>query len=336
MGLFEKKFCDICGEKISLLGNRKLDDGNMCSSCAKLISPFMTDRRRTSVSDMKEHLAYRELNKNKLKSFNISQTIGDNQKVYIDTVNRNFIVTYHSPNAWDEQNPDVIPLSELCSCNLEIKENRQEEYTKDAQGNRQSYSPPRYTYDYDFYIHMTLSNRWFDEIDIKLNTFDVQGLNSQQYHNYEMQAQQIIYALTGNNANFTAGSGYNNGAGFMGNQNQGFGGMAAGFVNQIAYNAQNQQNGQYGQQPPQFGQNPQFGQQPPQFGQQPSQYGQNQQYGQNVQYAQNGQYAQNQQYGQQTTVQQNMGVQSAGEWFCTNCGAKNTGKFCANCGTPKA
>ena len=27
MGLFDKKICDICGEKIGLLGNRKLDDG---------------------------------------------------------------------------------------------------------------------------------------------------------------------------------------------------------------------------------------------------------------------------------------------------------------------
>ena len=28
MGLFDKKICDICGEKIGLLGNRKLDDGD--------------------------------------------------------------------------------------------------------------------------------------------------------------------------------------------------------------------------------------------------------------------------------------------------------------------
>ena len=28
MGLFDKKNCDICGDKIGLLGNRKLDNGN--------------------------------------------------------------------------------------------------------------------------------------------------------------------------------------------------------------------------------------------------------------------------------------------------------------------
>ena len=60
-----KKFCDICGEKIGLLGNRKLEDGNMCKDCAKLLSPFMTDRRQSTVAEIKEHLAYREANKEK-------------------------------------------------------------------------------------------------------------------------------------------------------------------------------------------------------------------------------------------------------------------------------
>ena len=34
MGLFDKKYCDICGEKIGLLGNRKLENGNLCKNCA--------------------------------------------------------------------------------------------------------------------------------------------------------------------------------------------------------------------------------------------------------------------------------------------------------------
>lgn len=33
--VFEKKECDICGGEIGLLGNRKLDDGNLCKECAK-------------------------------------------------------------------------------------------------------------------------------------------------------------------------------------------------------------------------------------------------------------------------------------------------------------
>ena len=45
MGLFDKKYCDICGEKIGLLGNRKLENGNLCKNCAKKLSPWFSDRR---------------------------------------------------------------------------------------------------------------------------------------------------------------------------------------------------------------------------------------------------------------------------------------------------
>lgn len=35
MALFEKKFCDICGEKVNLLTRLKLNDGFLCSDCKK-------------------------------------------------------------------------------------------------------------------------------------------------------------------------------------------------------------------------------------------------------------------------------------------------------------
>ena len=56
MGLFDKKYCDFCGEKIGLLGNRKLEDGNMCKDCAKKLSPFCDDRRHSTVEHIKAHL----------------------------------------------------------------------------------------------------------------------------------------------------------------------------------------------------------------------------------------------------------------------------------------
>lgn len=246
MGLFDKKYCDICGEKISLLGNRKLDDGNMCSHCAKLISPFMTDRRRTSVAEMKEHLAYREANRQKLSSFAVNETYGEGKKVYVDRRQGAFIVSYNSPNSWDSENPDIIPLSEVSSCNLDVRENREEVYTKDAQGNRKSYTPPRYRYDYDFFIKINLTSKWFNEIDFQLNNSEVEGLNSQKYHNYQLLSQSIIGALTGNPVNVTPGSGYGASAAFGGAA-----GFMNAFVNQVAQNAQQAQT-QYQQpvQPP--------------------------------------------------------------------------------------
>ena len=49
MGLFDKKYCDICGDKIGLLGNRKLEDGNLCKNCSKKLSPWFSDRKNSTV-----------------------------------------------------------------------------------------------------------------------------------------------------------------------------------------------------------------------------------------------------------------------------------------------
>ena len=60
MGFFDKKYCDVCGEKIGLLGNRKLENGNLCKDCAAKLSPFFSERKSSTVEEIKEQLAYRE------------------------------------------------------------------------------------------------------------------------------------------------------------------------------------------------------------------------------------------------------------------------------------
>ena len=52
MGLFDKKYCDFCGNKIGLLGNRKLEDGNMCKDCASKLSPWFGERRHSTKAEM--------------------------------------------------------------------------------------------------------------------------------------------------------------------------------------------------------------------------------------------------------------------------------------------
>ena len=61
--LFEKKECAICGGEIGLLGNRKLEDGNMCKACAAKLSPWFDERRHSTVAQIEEQLEYRESNK---------------------------------------------------------------------------------------------------------------------------------------------------------------------------------------------------------------------------------------------------------------------------------
>ena len=73
MGLFDKKNCDICGDKIGLLGNRKLDGGNLCKNCAAKLSPWFEERRHSTVEEIKRQLDYREENKNAVRSFHTTR-----------------------------------------------------------------------------------------------------------------------------------------------------------------------------------------------------------------------------------------------------------------------
>ena len=54
--LFDKKECSICGDEIGLLGNRKLEDGNMCKNCAAKLSPWFSDRRESTVAEIQRFI----------------------------------------------------------------------------------------------------------------------------------------------------------------------------------------------------------------------------------------------------------------------------------------
>ena len=81
MGLFDKKYCDICGAKIGLLGNRKLEDGNLCKDCAAKLSPFFSERRASTVNEIREQLSYREANREEMARFHATRSLGRNTKV---------------------------------------------------------------------------------------------------------------------------------------------------------------------------------------------------------------------------------------------------------------
>ncbi len=194
MGLFDKKFCDICGEKIGLLGNRKLEDGNMCKNCAAKLSPFTTDRRRTTLAEIKDHLAYREANKDEVARFNVTRTFGDRTKVLLDEDNAKFIVT--SSGRWQNENPDVMLFSQVTGCQTEIRESRTELKRKDKDGKEISFNPPRYDIDYDFYLTIHVNSPFFSEIEFKLNANRIEERTSVEFKEFERQAGEIKRALT--------------------------------------------------------------------------------------------------------------------------------------------
>jgi len=193
MGIFDKKNCDVCGDKIGLLGNRKLEDGNLCGNCAKKLSPFFTGRRKTTVADIKQQLAYREANKQEVARFSMSRQFGQNYKVMIDDRTGKFIVT--SSSHWQSENPDVINISQITNFKIDIREIREELMTQDNNGSSVSYSPPRYEYYYDFYVVINVNSPYFSEIEAKLNKNRTGYRGSPEYRDFERQAYDLQEAL---------------------------------------------------------------------------------------------------------------------------------------------
>lgn len=210
MSFFKKKNCDICGNKIGLLGNRKVDDGNMCKDCANKLSPFFSDRKRSTLADVKEQLAYREDNKAAVDRFKATRTLGMNTKVILDDDAKKFIVS--TSKNWKQENPDVMDFSIVTGCHLKIDERQIEQFTKDKDGKNVSYSPRRFIHEYDFWFTIYVNHPYFDEIRFKLNNLTVRieptggrifiqggsdvGQRSAEYRQYEELADEIKAALT--------------------------------------------------------------------------------------------------------------------------------------------
>lgn len=170
--IFEKKACDICGKEVGLLGNRKLEDGNMCKDCTKLLSPWFEERRHSTVDEIRGQLKIREENKKLLNVFfKSSKTYGDDDKMHVMYYNGTpccFVVA--KTNNYIEENADIITFDKVISCTLDIKDSRTEVKYTNSQNERVSYNPPRYEYRYEFYVVLGITGfSYIDEIRFKLN-----------------------------------------------------------------------------------------------------------------------------------------------------------------------
>ena len=103
--MFEKKICGICGGEIGLLGNRKLEDGNMCKNCAAKLSPFFSDRRSSTLEQIREQLAYREENRDAVAAFHTTRTLGRGTKVLLDEM---------PENSWSPRHATWSPQTRMC------------------------------------------------------------------------------------------------------------------------------------------------------------------------------------------------------------------------------
>ena len=209
MALFSKKTCSICGGEIGLFGNRKLEDGNMCKHCAAKLSPWFSDRRRSTVVDILGQLDYREANKAKVAAFHPTKTLGnDNVKLMVDEGAKTFTVARERDLT--EGNPDILSLAQVTSCDFEINESKDEEKLTNAEGKRVSYDPPRYQYEYSFKITINVDHPYFDDMYFDLNPMDIRTTDlpvaekyrpdprtNEEYREYVRMGQEVESVLTG-------------------------------------------------------------------------------------------------------------------------------------------
>jgi hypothetical protein len=213
MGLFDKKFCDVCGEKIGFLGNRKLEDGNLCKNCAKKLSPWFSDRRQSTIAEIKEQLAYREENKKAVAAFHVTRVLGSENMVLLDEDAQKFLVT--GSRSWEDENPDVLDFSMVTGCDMKVSDNRSEQTHQTADGKTVSYNPPRYVYYFNFHMIIHVNHPYFEEIAFDLNKSTVScetngsmlfgsARDFPEYRQYEELGNEIKRVLTQVRANVRA------------------------------------------------------------------------------------------------------------------------------------
>lgn len=153
------------------MGNQKLEDGNLCKDCAKQFSPWFSDRRRSTVEDIKRQLAYREENRGRASQFRTTRSYGEDCKVLLDEEHRWFTVTRARDLA--DANPDILDCTALTGCRVDIDESRTEQKREGPDGKEVTYNPPRYEYSYDFEVIISVNNPYFDEMKFRLNNSSV-------------------------------------------------------------------------------------------------------------------------------------------------------------------
>ena len=172
--MFEKKECSICGKESGLLGNRKLEDGNLCKECTSKLSPWFEERRHATVQSIQAHLWYREQNQISLQKMKPIKSFGEYYKIYIGyegVYPVYFIISKEKD--YVAENADIILISNLRNCRLDINEYCTELTKLDENKRRISYNPPRFEYRFEFYVVLEVDLNYCNEIKFKLNKHSV-------------------------------------------------------------------------------------------------------------------------------------------------------------------
>ena len=340
MGLFDKKFCDICGEKVNMLTQQKLSDGYLCSDCKHKLGSFTSGWKQRNVEDVKKHLELRKQNKQKYQQFSCSATAGGrNSSIQVDFNNRWFIFAIDNRD-YKSGNPQVFDFSQLQDFWMEQEFRTLSDSDNDGIPDNRDNFDNRQMNNATGFGGMNQMMNGMNNMNMQNSMVNV-PLSAQPFiRNSSSYSSRGIKEVSDINVCFRVTDPYITepisfsvaGSITSGNQMELMQAYEAGVqVMQLCQQikqggAQNMNQG--------FGQQMNNG-----YGQQMNNgYGQPMQQNGYAQPMQQG-YAQPQQpmqqgYAQQPAQQPMQQPAQNAAWFCPNCGTQNTSKFCSGCGTP--
>ena len=122
MGLFKKKKCEFCGEKIGAFNRgKRFKDGELCNECSEELSPNWHDTVKHDLSEAVQHIEERKKNIEILKNeFNPDSYFGFRPTVFIDNERKLFCITlggaresYGDVPRYINENCDLFSFSQL-------------------------------------------------------------------------------------------------------------------------------------------------------------------------------------------------------------------------------
>ena len=189
MGLFDKKACAVCGEKVGALNGKKLADGSLCKDCAKKLSPWFKAYKESSSEEIRAQLKAREANRAGLSDFKMTRSFGEFGAILVDEEHRKFLVVEDTaPSLFGERkevtsledvldgNPDVLDFDQIEDVDLDIVQTQREE-KQTVNGEKVSYDPRHILYMYEFAMIIRLDHPYISTIRVVLNNTAVQILN---------------------------------------------------------------------------------------------------------------------------------------------------------------
>ncbi len=165
-----QRTCSVCGNKLTRYGSKILKDGIICRNCAKLASEWLdnADYAEKTVEQIREHLAYRQNNKEKLAGFKGNKAVEGKYTLYIDDESKDFLISKRADYVKD--NADIFNINDISKIQIE----KRKYLNRDGS---------------DIYLHLLVRHPEFTDVKFQVNEFGYLNPDSDEYK----QALRLAY-----------------------------------------------------------------------------------------------------------------------------------------------